>query len=63
MREYVERGRDGAWYAVRESEHMDFGTTGPVRTRRRVPVSPDTDPGRARYVAERMGLIKREARR
>lgn len=61
MREYIERGRDGRWYAVRESEHMSFDTTGPVRVRRRVPVSPDADPERVRFVAEQMGLVARRS--
>ena len=59
MREYIERGRDGRWYAVRESERMSFDTTGPVRVRRRIPVPPDAGPERVRFVAVQMGLVSR----
>lgn len=60
MREYIERGRDGRWYAVRESEYMIFDTTGPVRVRRRVPMEPFAPRETAEYVARMMGLLDKE---
>lgn len=57
MRWHVERGRDGEWYAVTAGRPAGYSTTGPVRVRRRVPVSADADHERAEYVARMMGLL------